>query len=135
MYEYIKGKKVELEEHMLSASEIATIYNIFTVEGKQPHGLMISALLRQFIDKTNLNVAEYYYPHSRGAMRVYPEMVWKPAMNKFIYDNNLDIDFSNDKRIFKLDSERKKFMYIHSKTVKQSKRIIDINERRQQNGN
>ena len=47
MYEYIKGKKIELEEHMLSASEIASLYNIFTVDGKHPHGLMISAILRK----------------------------------------------------------------------------------------
>lgn len=134
MYEYIKGQKVQLEEHMLSVSEIASLYNIYTVEGKQPHGLMVSAMLRDYINKKNLNIAEYYFQHSKGAMRVYPEMVWKPTMDKFIYDNNLDVDFNCEKRIFKLDSEKKKFMYIHIKK-NNSKRVVYINKRRQQNGN
>lgn len=137
MYEYIKGKKIELEEHMLSSSEVAAIYGLFTQESKNPHGLMVSAILRQYIIKNNLNIAEYYYPHSKGCMRVYPNTVWKPALDKFIYDNDLDINQSHQKRVYKVDSENKKFVFIH-KQMSQAKintQVIDINERRQRNGN
>ena len=133
MYEYIKGKKVECEEHMLSASEIATIYGIQT-ENNQPHSLMIAAILRQYVANSNLNIAEYYYPHSRGCMRVYPELLWKPAMSDFIYYNDLDVDNNQQTRIYKVDSEKKKFIYIHN-TNKQQQRIINISERRKRNGN
>lgn len=131
MYEYIKGKKIECDEHMLSASEIATMYGIQT-ESKQPHSLMVSAILREYVRKTNLNIAEYYYQHSRGCMRVYPELLWKPAMSEFMYYNNLDIDNKKQTGIYKIDSEKKKFAYVHS--GKQQQRVINIEERRKRNG-
>lgn len=133
MYEYIKGKKIQEEEHMLSASEIATMYGIQT-ENKQPHSLMIAAILREYVNKTNLNIAEYYYPHSKGCMRVYPELLWKPAMSDFMYYNNLDIDNDKQSKVYKIDSEKKKFVYVHNK-VQQQRRIISISERRKHDGN
>lgn len=131
MYEYIKGKKIECEEHMLSASEIATMYGIQT-ENKQPHSLMIAAILREYISKTNLNIAEYYYPHSKGCMRVYPELLWKPAMSEFEYYNDLDIN-NQDIKIYKNDFEKKKFSYIRINKQK-NQRIVNIKERRRNNG-
>lgn len=128
MYEYIKGKKIECEEHMLSAFEIAVMFGIQT-ENKQPHSLMIAAILREYVNKTNLNVAEYYYPHSKGCMRVYPELLWKPAMSEFIYYNDLDVDNNQQPKIYKVDSEKKKFVYVHCKK-KEQQRIINIKERR-----
>ena len=133
MYEYIKGKKIECEEHMLSASEIASMYGIQT-ENKQPHSLMIAAILRDYVRKTNLNIAEYYYSHNRGCMRVYPELLWKPAMSEFIYYNDLDVDNNQQTKVYKIDSEKKKFVYIQSKN-KQPQRIISLEERRKYNGN
>lgn len=133
MYEYIKGKKIQTEEHMLSASEIAVMYGIQT-ENKQPHSLMIAAILREYVNKTNLNIAEYYYPHSKGCMRVYPKLLWKPAMSDFMYYNNLDIDNDKQSRVYKIDSEKKKFIYVHNK-VQQQRRIISISERRKHDGN
>lgn len=132
MYEYIKGKKIQTEEHMLSASEIAVMYGIQT-ENKQPHSLMIAAILREYVNKTNLNIAEYYYPHSKGCMRVYPELLWKPAMSDFMYYNNLDINNDKKSRVYKVSSEKKNFVYVHNKP--EQKRIINISERRKYNGN
>jgi len=69
-------------------------------------------------------------------MRVYPILQWKPAMDKFAYDNDLDIGSSNDVKVFKLETECKKFMFIHiNKKNSQSKQVIDISERRKRNGN
>lgn len=127
MYEYIKGYKVGLEEHMLSASEIATMYGIYTENG-QPHSLMISVMLREYVTSNNLNIAEYYYPHSKGCMRVYPEVVWKPALVEFYYRNNLEFDNSLEKRVYDIKSEKKKFQYIHKSIT--NKRVINIAERR-----
>lgn len=134
MYEYIKGKKVELDEHMLSASEIATLYSIVTVESKQPHSLMVSAVIREHIRANNMNISEYYYPHSRGCMRVYPVMLWKPIMDKFIYDNDLDIN-KEQQMVYKVDAENKKFIYMCRKKITSQNRVIDITERRNRNGN
>ena len=127
MYEYIKGNKIQSNEHMLSASEIATMYGIQTEKGK-PHSLMITAILKEYVNKTNLNVAEYYYPHGKGCMRVYPELLWKPAMSNFMYYNDTDIKEIN---VYKIDSDKRKFVYIINK--KQQK-VINIIERRKHNG-
>lgn len=130
MYEYIKGKKVQCDEHMLSASEIANMYGIMT-ENNQPHSLMISAILREYVNKTNLNIAEYYYQHSRGCMRVYPALLWKPAMTEFEYYH---LDGSKEIKIYRLDSEKKKFAYIQAN--KKQFQIISLEERRRKrNGN
>lgn len=130
MYEYIKGKKIECKEHMLSASEIATIYGIQT-ENKQPHSLMIAAILREYVRKTNLNIAEYYYPHSKGCMRVYPELLWEPAISEFMYYNISDDNDIQQVKIYKVDFEKKKFVYIYNK--KQQK-IIKMKDRRKDDG-
>ena len=132
MYEYIKGKKIECEEHMLSASEIASMYGILT-ENKQPHSLMIAAILREYVRKTNLNIAEYYYPHSKGCMRVYPELLWKPAMSEFAYYNDLDVDNNQQAKVYKIDFEKKKFTYVQE-NKKQLNKIVSIEKRRQYNG-
>jgi len=132
MYEYIKGKKIQLDEHMLSSSELATMYGLQTENG-QPHSLMVSAILREYARKTNLNIAEYYYAHNRGCMRVYPELLWKPAMSEFAYHNDIDIDNGKQTRIYKIDYEKKKFAYVVNKNIKQQK-IIDLKERMKRNG-
>lgn len=83
-YKYIKGCEVLSDEHMLSATEIAKLYGLLTVNGK-PNGLLACHILSDYVYKTNLNIAEYYYPHSHGVMRVYPSALYDKALTEFIF--------------------------------------------------
>lgn len=139
MYEYIKGKKIQCMEHMLSATEIASIYGIHKVPSKigeklKPNPLVVGAVLREYNIAKNLNISEFYYPHGRGCMRVYPEMLWKPAMNEFIYKNEL-YKHQNEKQYFKVDRELKTYSYYY----KEPNLIVDFTtetkKRSNQNGN
>lgn len=133
MYEYIKGKKFQCQEHMLSATEIASFYGIYNKVGEKlkPNPLVVGAILREYNDVKNLNISEFYYPHGHGCMRVYPEMLWKPAMDEFIYKNEL---YKNptDKQYFKVEKELKTYSYYYQKP----NLIIDFTEkkRRKENG-
>lgn len=138
MYEYIKGKKIQCPEHMLSATEIANIYGIYRVpdrsgEKLKPNPLVVGAILREYDIVKNLNISEFYYPHGRGCMRVYPEMLWKPAMDEFIYKNEL-YKHPTEKQYFRVDRESKTYSYYY----KEPSLIIDFTERKKrsnQNGN
>lgn len=135
MYKYIKGKEVFVEEHMLSASEIAEKYGIYTTnKNKRPHGMLVAAILKQFINSVNLNISEYYYPHSKGVMKVYPEIVWKDAMRSFISDNDIDIKSSDEILTHTVIDEKNKrrFSFIHESKNKKSN-VISIDERRRFN--
>ena len=134
MYEYIKGKKIQCSEHMFSATEIATIYGIYRVPSKvgeklKPNPLVVGAVLKEYDITKNLNISEFYYPHGRGCMRVYPEMLWKPAMDEFIYKSEL---YKNpiEKQFFKVDRESKTYSYYY----KEPSLIIDFTAK-QKRGN
>ena len=138
MYEYIKGKKIQCQEHMLSATEIANIYGIYKVPDKigenlKPNPIVVGAILREYDTVKNLNISEFYYPHSHGCMRVYPEIVWKPAMDEFIYKNEL---YKNptDKQYLRIDKESKTYSYYYKKPTTLIINLEERKKRRKQNG-
>lgn len=112
VYEYIKGKKVQVEEHMLSATELASMYGLYTLNNN-PNGLLVSQILSDYVRDTNLNVAEYYYPHNRGVMRVYPEIVYSKPLLDFCFDLK-----DGDEKIYVAKYEKKKINFIFKKTTK-----------------
>lgn len=78
-YKYIQGEAVELDEHMLSATEIANLYGIYSQRGT-PNGVMIGDYLQQHMEG-NL---QYFYPYSHGVMKVYPMEFYSYWMNKLL---------------------------------------------------
>lgn len=112
MYEYIKGKKVQMEEHMLSATELASMFGLYTLN-HNPNGLLVSQILSDYVQETNLNIAEYYYPHSRGAMRVYPEIVYRKALSDFVFDFE-----DGDKKVYVSKYEKKKINFVFKTPIK-----------------
>lgn len=78
-YKYIHGEAVELDEHMLSATEIAKQYGLYT-EGGTPNGVMVGDYLQQHIEG-NL---QYFYPYSHGVMKVYPKTFYEKWMDKLV---------------------------------------------------
>ena len=88
MYKYIKGHEVLMEEHMLSATEIAKAYGFYTPNNK-PHAKLITKIIADYT-KDKENIYEYYYPYSRGIMRVYPHDVYESALlcfNPYLIEN------------------------------------------------
>lgn len=78
-YKYIHGEAVEMEEHMLSATEIAKLYGIFT-PNSTPGGVMIGDYLQQHMEG-NL---QYFYPYSHGVMKVYPQDFYSYWMDMLV---------------------------------------------------
>lgn len=78
-YKYIRGESVELDEHMLSATEIAKLYGIFTKSGT-PNGVMVGDYLQQHVKDS----PQYFYPFSHGVMKVYPQDFYTCWMSKFV---------------------------------------------------
>lgn len=130
MYEYIKGRKVLEEEHMLSATELAKASGLYTLNNN-PNGVLVTHILADYVKRINLNVSEYYYPHSRGIMRVYPSIVYERSLNEFIF--NLENGNQYSYVITDANGNKKKINYIF-RTPKYTKKIISISERRNING-
>ena len=107
VYEYIKGHKVKMEEHMLSATELASMYGLYT-NNNNPNGLLISCILSDYVTEHGMNVSEYYYPHGKGVMRVYPELIYKQALNEFTFMLN-----PGDRDTYYMKSEKKKVNYLY----------------------
>lgn len=90
MYKYLKGKEFTSEEHMLSCTEIASMYCLKHCSSKKPHSSLVSRVIKDYINSRNIKVDEIWYLGGRHAMRVYPEEIWKPALNNFVYDMHLN---------------------------------------------
>ena len=78
MYKYIKGHEVISSEHMLSATEIAEMYSLYTLNNK-PNAKLVTVIIRDYF-KDDEDIYEYYYPHSHGVMRVYPYRIYSVAL-------------------------------------------------------
>ena len=85
MYKYIKGHEVLVDEHMLSATELAKIYGLYTSNGN-PNGILVRQVLLDYVKDTKLNISEYYYPHGHGVMRVYPQILYDRALSEFVFN-------------------------------------------------
>lgn len=127
MYNYIKGCKVLMEEHMLSATELAKIFGLYTLNDN-PNAALISCILADYVKESNLNISEYYYPHSHGVMRVYPSVVYQKVLNDFVFDLKEDMEYSY---IVNEANGKKRISYKYKQ--KKSDKIVSIKERRKAN--
>lgn len=128
MYEYIKGHKVLMEEHMLSATELAKMFGLYTLNNN-PNGLLVSCILADYVKDNNLNISEYYYPHGHGVMRVYPSIVYQKALSDFVFDLVEDTEYNY---IVQDKNSKSRINYKHKQN--KSGTIISMTERRRTNG-
>lgn len=127
-YKYIKGQEVYMQEHMLSATELAKLFGLYT-PNNNPNGLLVSRILADFIRDSNLNVSDYYYPHSHGVMKVYPAIVYQKVLNDFVFD------LEHGKEYSYVTHEKNGKGRINYKYFKRrSGNIISMTERRGTNG-
>lgn len=124
VYEYIKGQTVTLTEHMLSATEIAKRYGLYTLNNN-PNGMLVTNILADYVKDNNLNVAEYYYPHSKGCMRVYSAQIYDKALTDFVFLLESGVEYTYQSK------ERKSKIKYKYKQLKQN--VIPIAGRRQKN--
>jgi hypothetical protein len=128
MYKYIKGKEVLMEEHMLSATELAKQFGLYTVNGN-PNGLLVSNVLADYVKNNNLNISDYYYPHGHGVMRVYPSIVYYKALNDFVFDLEENTEYNY---VIEGKSGKSRINFKHKR--RKDNGIISITERRKTNG-
>ena len=105
MYEYIKGIKIQTEEHMLTATEIAATIGVCT-ENDKPNALLVSSLIKEYIHNNNLQIFDYYYVYSKGCAQVYPIELWSEALSRFVY-NNMSLSV-NEVREYEVDIDGRK---------------------------
>lgn len=119
-----------MEEHMLSATELAKMYGLYTLNNN-PNGLLVYHILATYVKDSNLNISEYYYPHGRGVMRVYPSIVYTKPLMDFVFDLE-----ENKEYIYVANTPQGKSK-INYKYIKQKQKygtVISIAERRETNG-
>lgn len=124
MYKYIKGHEVFMEEHMLSATELAKLFGLYSTNDK-PHGLLVKHILADYVKDNNLNISEYYYAHGHGVMRVYPSMVYQKALLDFVFDLKEEAIYDY---IVHGSNGKNKLSYKYKQ--RKSGKIISITERR-----
>lgn len=114
-----------MDEHMLSATELAKIYGLYTLNNN-PNGLLVTRILADYVSSNNLNVSEYYYPHGQGVMRVYPSFIYEKALTDFVFRLEEDKEYVY---IVNNRNEKRKINYKFKK--RQYGTIISIKEGRQ----
>ena len=124
-YKYIKGHEAEMDEHMLSATELAKIYGLYTLNNN-PNGLLVTRILADYVSSNNLNVSEYYYPHRQGVMRVYPSFIYEKALTDFVFRLEEDKEY-----VYIIDNRNEKRKINYKFKKRQYGTIISIRERRQ----
>lgn len=75
--------EVEYEEHMLYANEISGIYNMFTGINSLSTA-KVTSILKKYAKNNNIEIQPLYYHTRYGLKRVYPESLYKPAMDEYI---------------------------------------------------
>ena len=125
MYKYIKGHEVLVDEHMLSATELAKIYGLYTLNNN-PNGLLVTRILADYVSSNNLNVSEYYYPHRQGVMRVYPSFIYEKALTEFVFRLEEDKEY-----VYIVDNRNEKRKINYKFKKRQYGTIISIRGRRQ----
>ena len=124
-YKYIKGHEVVMDEHMLSATELAKIYGLYTLNNN-PNGLLVTRILADYVSSNNLNVSEYYYPHKQGVMRVYPSFIYEKALTDFVFRLEDDKEY-----VYIVDNRNEKRKINYKFKKRQYGTIISIREGRQ----
>ena len=124
-YKYIKGHEVVMDEHMLSATELAKIYGLYTLNNN-PNGLLVTRILADYVSSNNLNVSEYYYPHRQGVMRVYPSFIYEKALTDFVFRLEEDKEY-----VYIVDNRNEKRKINYKFKKRQYGTIISIRGRRQ----
>jgi len=74
--------EVEYEEHMLYANEISGIYG--EAYGISLTTAKVSAILNKYAKNNNIDNPKLFYHTKWGLKRVYPEALYKPAMEEYV---------------------------------------------------
>ncbi|QAA31255.1 hypothetical protein [Clostridium manihotivorum] len=83
-------KKIELDEQLLFDSEIARKYKIYRYKNNKNeiknslNAKLVTVIIEEYIQENNIKCEELYYPTFSGIARVYPESVYKPAIEQFL---------------------------------------------------
>lgn len=118
MYSYYK--KLEIEEQMLFDSEIARLYKIYKIQDKKDFGEVVGApyfslvkkIISEYIEENSIELEEMYYPTFGGMGLVYPESVYKPAVEAFLVNRY----FHNLTQVYKSkDGKEYKFVLIKNR--------------------
>lgn len=75
---------IQLEDHLLYSSEIASKYRIKSDKNGTPHAQLISMVINDYLAQYEVNAGDIYYQTSHGLAKVYPKEIYEPAMGQFL---------------------------------------------------
>ena len=83
-YQY--WEPIVLEEHMFYASEIAQLYQIYSINTTMtnPHGGLVTAILQEYVDSCVPSYQQRYYYTAHGMVKVYPHEIYHVAITNFL---------------------------------------------------
>lgn len=119
MYQYIKGTTIHSEEHMLSATEIARVLDIYHSNPNKltPNSRLISAVVTEY-QKAIKDCSEYYYMGGR-TLRVFPKDIWVPAIRMFLAKQENEPCLKiEDMYVYTCSINNKKYNYLIKKETK-----------------
>ncbi len=89
---YTYYTKVESYEHMLSCTELAVAYAIFTTKPEpKPHSRLVASMLNAYYE-LHPEEEKLYYPTKYGLMQVWPADIYKPILESLISNNPLNTE-------------------------------------------
>ena len=83
-------KPINLEEHMLYSSEIANMYEL-TLPNGNPRTRLVTNVIRKYIHENLIDppYVSYYYETKHGLREVYPEGLYKPAIETYMKEEGI----------------------------------------------
>lgn len=89
---YTYYTKVESYEHMLSCTELAVAYAIFTTKADpKPHSRLVAAILNAYYED-HPEEEKMYYATKHGMMQVWPAEIYKPILEAIVSNNSLNTE-------------------------------------------
>ena len=93
------------DEHMLFASEIAELYQVYSSSGK-PHHKLIKTVILDYIINNNLNYMPIFYETKNGLREVFPREYYEPALISLL-TNSKSVYISNKNKKFNFNNQRR----------------------------
>ena len=91
---YTYYTKVESYEHMLTCTELAVAYAIFTTKAEpKPHSRLVASILNAYYEE-HPEEEKTYYCTKYGMMQVWPQYIYQPILESLISNNPLNTELT-----------------------------------------
>lgn len=84
MDKYVYYMRIEHEEHMLYANEIAKMYGMFKNNNpNHPDSAKVVNIMKKYAKSHDIEIKDIYYHTKYGLKKVYPEILYRTAIEEY----------------------------------------------------